>query len=118
MYGSESADTLTALNNAACCLYCLGRRGEARVRFERAWTLLSNVLGARHPRTVVTWRNLDRARKSHSSLRHTDLQEAISIRTDADKLLLGGEFTIKASLRPSTAGKKKKRGKSAKGKKK
>lgn len=37
MYGSDSSDTATALNNEGCSLFCMQERGEARLRFERCW---------------------------------------------------------------------------------
>jgi len=74
---------------------------------------MSNVLGHRHPRTVIAWRNLDKARRSQASLSHADLKESLSMRPDHDKLLLGGEFTIQANA-PLPA--KKLRLKSARGK--
>ena len=117
MYSSESADTVTALNNIGCCLYCLHKRGDARARFERTWTLLSKTLGPRHPRTIVVWRNLDRARKSQASLLHQNMNEIINIREDSDKLLFGGNFIINATLRPkSSTMKKKVKGKGKKSK--
>ena len=115
----ESADTATAVNNIGCCLYCLNRRGDARVKFERVWNIFSKALGPRHPRTVVAWRNLDRARRSTSSLRRNSVLESIHLRQDSDKLIIGGNFQIQALVpRPSTATKTKKKKSSGKGKKK
>lgn len=37
VYGSDSSDTATALNNEGCSLFCMHERGEARLRFERCW---------------------------------------------------------------------------------
>jgi hypothetical protein len=37
VYGSDSSDTATALNNEGCSLFCMQERGEARLRFERCW---------------------------------------------------------------------------------
>jgi len=92
----QSADTATAVNNEACSLYGLYKRGEARVRFELAWNVLNKVLGHRHPRTVTVWRNLDKARRSQATLSHTDLRQSFQMRPDADMLLVGGNFTIQA----------------------
>ena len=36
-YGSDSADTATALNNEGCSLFCMHERSEARLRFEKCW---------------------------------------------------------------------------------
>ena len=57
---------------------------------------MSNILGHRHPRTVATWRNLDKARRSQASLRGTDFQQTVNMRSDHEKLLLGGTFSINA----------------------
>lgn len=111
-YGPESVDTATAWNNEACCLFCMRKRGEARVRFERAWTITCRGLGHRHPRAIVMWKNLDKARRSHASTlqRQKDLNESVSLRPDADRLILGGEFVVKAipPAKESSGGKKKK----------
>lgn len=109
MYGNESADTATAWNNEASCLYCLLKKGEARVRFERSWNVLTGSLGHRHPRAVAIWRNLDKARRSQAAVQtQKDMQESLSLREDSDKLLLGGEYNINA-IPPETKGAHKKK---------
>ena len=116
-YGEDSADTATAYNNEACCLYCLEKRGEARVRFEKAWNNISNALGHRAPRAVTAWKNLEKSRRSHAPIHSKkDLKDSMEMRPDADRLLLGGTFTIQA-LPPPDDKKKKKKG-SVGGKKK
>ena len=112
-YGPDSADTATALNNEGCCLFGMGQRSEARLRFEKAWAIDSKVLGHRAPRTVMIWQNLERARRSAVAVDPTnqaaELRERIHMRPDSDRLLVGGKFTIKAIPPPS--GKTKKSGK-------
>jgi len=116
-YGEESADTATAYNNEACCLFCLDKRGEARVRFEKAWHRISHALGHRAPRAVTAWKNLEKARRAHAPIHNKkDLKESMEMRPDADRLLFGGSFTIQA-LAPEE-GKKKKKGGGGKKKKK
>jgi len=112
-YGLDSADTATALNNEGCCLFGMGQRSEARLRFEKAWATDSKILGHRAPRTVMIWQNLDRARRSAVAADPTnqaaELKERIQMRPDSDRLLVGGKFTIKAI--PPPGGTKKKGGK-------
>lgn len=116
-YGEDNVDTATSWNNEACCLFCLNKRGEARVRFEKGWNTISKSVGHRAPRAVTAWKNLEKARRAHAPLRNLkDLNESVGMRPDADRLLLGGSFTIQA-LPPPEAGKKKK-GKGGGGKKK
>lgn len=116
-YGEENPDTATAWNNEACCLYCLDKRGEARVRFEKAWNTISRALGHRAPRAVTAWKNLEKARRSHAPIHNKkDLKESMELRPDADRLLLGGTFTIQAL--PPPEGSKKKKGKKGGSKKK
>ena len=87
-YGSESADTATAWNNEACCLYCMNKRGEARIKFEKSWNLLCKILGHRHPRSVTMWKNLDKARRSQAVITNKeDMSESIKLRPDAEFLL-------------------------------
>ena len=117
-YGEDSADTATAFNNEACCLYCLDKRGEARVRFEKAWNQISRSLGHRAPRAVTAWKNLEKARRAHAPIHNKkDLKESMEMRPDADRLLFGGTFTIQA-LPPPEDKKKKKKGGGGKKKKK
>ena len=119
VYGENSPDTSTALNNEACCLYCLNKRGEARVRFERAWNTISNALGHRAPRAVTAWKNLEKARRAHAPIHSKkDLNESLQLRPDADRLLLGGTFTIQGIPPPDDKKKKKKGGGGVKKKKK
>ena len=96
MYGIQSADTTTAVNNEGCCYYCLGRRSEARVRFERSWNVFCDKLGHRHPRSIAAWKNLEKSRKSQSSLNAKDMSESLSLRSDSDRLLIGSMFAINA----------------------
>lgn len=117
-YGEESADTATAHNNEACCLFCLDKRGEARLRFEKAWNTISKCLGHRSPRAITAWKNLEKARRAHAPIKNKeDLKESMSMRPDADRLLMGGTFTIQA-LPPPEGGKKKKKKGGGGGKKK
>jgi hypothetical protein len=118
MYGQESQDTATALNNLGCCLYCLNRRGEARLKFERAWNILSMEIGHRAARTVLVWKNLEKARRSHASQiqNKKDMKESIAMRPDADKIIPGGTFRIQAVEIAEGKSKKKKGGKKKKGK--
>lgn len=93
------------------------KRGEARLRFEKAWHLLSKSIGHRALRTLTVWKNLEKARRSHAPLQSTaDKLESIGMRPDADRLIVGGTFTIQA-LPPIEAGKKKKKGGGGKKKK-
>ena len=106
-YGAERADTATALNNVASCLFCLNKKGEARVRFEFAWNLLCLTLGHRAPRSVAVWKNLEKARRAHGSLHgNKNIRASVEMRPDADRLLVGGEFFVKAI--PPPDGKRKK----------
>eukprot|EP01033_Poteriospumella_lacustris_P004935 gene4935-3529_t len=118
-YGNESPDTATALNNEAAALYCLSRRAEARLRFEKSWNVLTKVLGHRAPRAITVWKNLEKARRAQGSLatNKKDMKETLAMRPDADRLIMGGTFTIQA-LPPPEAKKKKKGGGGKGGKKK
>ncbi|KAJ1427008.1 hypothetical protein B484DRAFT_397353 [Ochromonadaceae sp. CCMP2298] len=118
-YGEDSPDTATAYNNEACCLYCLDKRGEARVRFEKAWNRVSKALGHRAPRAVTAWKNLEKARRAHAPIHNKkDLKESMQMRPDAGRLLFGGTFTIQALAPPEPHHKKKGGGGKKKGKKK
>lgn len=95
-YGDGSADTATAWNNEACCLYCLNKRSEARVRFERAWGVLGSTLGHRVARTVAVWKNLEKARRANAATHGSqNMKDSIRMRPDSDRLLLGGQFIIR-----------------------
>eukprot|EP01038_Epipyxis_sp_PR26KG_P008099 gene8099-10970_t len=108
-YGDDNADTATASNNEGCCLYCLNKRGESRIRFERSWNALSHSLGHRAPRCITVWKNLEKARRSHAPLKNKkDMNESLNMRLDADRLLMGGSFTIQAVAPPEKESKKKK----------
>jgi len=109
-YGEGSADTATAWNNEGACLYCLNKRRESRIKFEKSWSVLCDVLGHRSPRAVVVWKNLEKARRANASLASKDLNESAALRPDADRLLLGGSFLIKAIAPAESKGKKKKGG--------
>ncbi len=77
------------------------------------------MLGHRSPRTIAVWKNLDKSRRCHVAHRTpTELGETISRRPDADQLLVGGVFTIKAIPPPEDKKKKKKKGGKKGGKKK
>ena len=115
-YGESSADTATSWNNQACCLFALDVRGEARALLENSWSQLCKTLGHRHPRSLATWKNLEKARRNQRSMTRKDFGATLSTRDDVDRLLLGGEFTINA-IPPPGDGPKKKGGKK-KGKKK
>ena len=116
-YGEGSADTATSWNNQACCLFALNIRGEARAFFEKSWSQLCKTLGHRHPRSLATWKNLEKARRNQRSMTRKDFGATLSTREDADRLLLGGEFTINA-IPPPGDGPKKGGKKKGKGKKK
>ena len=111
-YGLNSADTATAWNNEAACMFCINKKGEARQRFEKSWATMCKVLGHRAPRSVTTWKNLEKARRAHSSMKSN---ESIQMRPDVDRLILGGSFLIDAKA-PSDGGGggKKKKGKKKK----
>lgn len=121
-YGPDSADTATALNNEGCCLFGMSHRGEARLRFETAWAIDCKVLGHRAPRTILIWQNCDKARRSvvtaDPKSQKDELNERVHMRSDVDRLLVGGKFTIKAIPPPSGGKKKKGGGGGKKGKKK
>ena len=116
-YGEGSADTATSWNNQACCLFALNSRGEARAFFEKSWSQLCKTLGHRHPRSLATWKNLEKARRNQRSMTRKDFGATLSTREDADRLLLGGEFIINA-IPPPGDGPKKGGKKKGKGKKK
>lgn len=113
-YGDESADTATAVNNEACCLFCMNQKGDARLRFEKAWSTMCKVLGHRAPRSVTSWKNLEKARRAHAAIK--DTAATVAMRPDIDSLLTGGNIVINA-LAPAVEGGKKKGG-GKKGKKK
>ena len=117
MYGDQSADTATAWNNEACSLFCMQHRSESRALFERTWSLMCKSLGHRHPRSIASWKNLEKARRFQRSLGKKDFETTLYIRDDSSRLLLGGEFTINA-LPPPSEGKIQKGKKGKKGKKK
>jgi hypothetical protein len=118
MYGTDSPDTATALNNEAAALFCLFRRAEARLRFEKSWNVLTKVLGHRAPRSITVWKNLEKARRAQGSFANNkkDMKETLAMRPDADRLIMGGTFTIQAL--PPPENKKKKKGGKGGGKKK
>mmetsp|Transcript_22243 Transcript_22243/g.32358 ORF Transcript_22243/g.32358 Transcript_22243/m.32358 type:complete len:688 (+) Transcript_22243:128-2191(+) len=95
-YGFRSADTATAWNNQACCLYSLSRRGAARVLFERARDVFCESLGSRHPRSVVASKNCEKAKRSQTIVNSQSVRESIPMRTDFGRLLIGSDITIKA----------------------
>ena len=117
-YGEMSADTATAWNNEACCLCCLNSRSEARALFERSWSVLCKTLGHRHPRSIATWKNLEKVKRFQRSMSRKDFGDTLMVRDDADRILVGGEFTINAIPPPGDGPKKKKGGGKKKGKKK
>jgi hypothetical protein len=97
----------------------MNRRGEARLRFEKAWNLFSRTIGHRASRTILVWKNLEKARRSHAGVANKkDMKEAIEMRPDAGRLLIGGKFTIQALVIDDSSGKKKKKGGGGKKKKK
>lgn len=117
-YGEESADTATAWNNESSCLFCIHKRSEARAGFEKAWSTISRVLGHRAPRAVTAWKNLEKSRRSssHAAQANNTVTRAASVnnRPDADRLILGGAFTIQALDKTQKASKGKKGGKKKK----
>lgn len=85
------------------------------MRFERSWNILCSTLGHRAPRSIATWKNLEKARRAGAAVQNSkNMRESVELRPDANKLLYGSEFFIKASV-PAEGGKKKK---GKKGKKK
>jgi hypothetical protein len=114
-YGINSADTATAWNNEGCCMYCLGRRGESRLRFEKGWAVMCKVLGHRAPRSVTSWKNLEKSRRAAASHKPA---EGLALRPDIDRLVLGGTFMVNALPPPEEGGKKKSAGGGGKKKKK
>ena len=110
VYGVDSPDTATAWNNEASCLYCLNKRGEARVKFEKAWNGLCKVLGHRHPRCVSVWKNLDKARRAQATVSDKQaMNESIRLRADSDFLLPGP--IVSTAVLPDDEGGGKKKGK-------
>lgn len=95
-YGTGSADTATAWNNRACCLYCLQEKGEARVLFENAMQVFIETLGQRHPRTNATKSNFDKARRSQTIVSRLDLRDSTALRDGDDLIVKGGTFAIQA----------------------
>lgn len=118
-YGSDSPDTATAWNNEAACLYCINKRGEARIKFEQSWNVLCKVLGHRHPRSVAVWKNLDKARRSQAAVSSSkaDMDASVKLRPDAE-FLIPGNFTVNASMPDGTGGAGAKKGVKKKGGKK
>ena len=110
-YGMNSADTATAWNNEGSCMYCLGRRAESRLRFEKGWAVMCKVLGHRAPRSVTAWRNLEKSRRATTSNKSA---ESLSLRPDIDRLVLGGTFMVNATLPAVEGGSKKGGGKKKK----
>ena len=97
----------------------MNKRGDSRIRFEKAWNALTKSLGHRSPRAVTVWKNLEKARRSHAPLQNKkDLKESIGLRPDSDRLIMGGTFTIQALAPPEGSKKKKKGGGGGKKKKK
>ena len=85
------------------------------MRFERSWNVLCSSLGHRSPRCVTVWKNLEKARRSHGSMHGSkNIKDSVEMRQDANKLLYGSEFFIRAVV-PSDG--KKKKGKKGKKKK-
>jgi hypothetical protein len=87
----------------------MGRKGAARVMFERARNVFGESLGSRHPRTVVSAKNCDKAKRSQTILNSQSIKANISMRSDSDRLLMGKDVTINAfpPLAPAKATKKK-----------
>ena len=100
-YGLNSADTATAWNNEGAAMFCLARRAEARLRFEKGWAVMCNVLGHRAPRSITGWKNLEKSRRASSSLKSST--EGLAMRPDIDRLVLGGTFMVQATV-PAQAG--------------
>ena len=92
-YGADSPDTATAWNNEASCLYCINKRGESRIKFEKAWNLMCKSLGHRHPRSVTIWKNLDKARRSQAAVSNkSDMDQSVKLRPDAEFLIPGKQL--------------------------
>jgi tetratricopeptide (TPR) repeat protein len=111
-YGLNSADTATAWNNEAASMFCLGRRAESRLRFEKGWAVMCKVLGHRAPRSVTTWKNLEKSRRAAAASKSS--AEGMAMRPDIDRLVLGGTFMVQATVPVESTGKKKKGGKKKK----
>jgi hypothetical protein len=73
---------------------------------------MCKVLGHRAPRSVTSWKNLEKARRAHAAMKNT--AETVAMRPDIDSLLTGGNIVINAVGPPSAAGGKKKGGKKKK----
>lgn len=74
----------------------MGRKGAARVMFEKARNIFAECLGSRHPRTVVSAKNCDKAKRSQTILNSRSVRANIEMRTDSDRLLMGKDITITA----------------------
>lgn len=64
--------------------------------FERARNIFAESLGSRHPRTVVSAKNCEKAKRSQTILQSQSIKANISMRSDADRLLLGKDIKINA----------------------
>ena len=95
----------------------MGRKGAARVLFERSKNIFAECLGSRHPRSVVSSKNCEKAKRSQTILNSQSVKANILMRSDADRLLTGKNMTINAlppvapakSTKKSSTGKKKKK---------
>ncbi len=95
-YGSLGADSATALNNMGCCLYCLRRKGEARMVLDAAWQTFSVTLGHRHPRTVLAFNNCEEVRKSQVLLTNAELNALVKVVwRDIDNPSVGSKLRAK-----------------------
>ena len=76
---------------------------------------MCKVLGHRAPRSVTSWKNLEKARRAHAAIK--DTAATVAMRPDINNLLTGGNIVINALGPPVEGGKKKGGKKGKKGKK-
>ncbi|TMW56946.1 hypothetical protein Poli38472_002871 [Pythium oligandrum] len=118
--GEEHVDTATAMNNLACCL----SQDQNGVAIEEAYLLLKaskriylETFGSSHPRVELVTRNFERVLDSQRMI-VVDPVGALA-RGEYIHVIPGSRFQIKALVpveKPTTLGKKKKKGAKGKGK--
>jgi hypothetical protein len=112
MNGLESIEVANVWNNQGCCLFCIGRHSEARLKFEKALGVANAAIGNRAPRSAVIMKNLELSKKASGVIvRKSNVIENIALRPDSNRLIIG-EFRV-AALAPQD-GKKKMKKKSKK----
>lgn len=98
--GGDTVDTATVYNNLGCCMYMLERNQECKAYFELANAIMDAELGPNHERTLTTYRNVDKSKRT-----------VLDIKPQFRML-----WTT-AVPHPAPAASKKKKGKKGKGKK-